>query len=297
MYSMSLSKILHPICASAIIIVAVLVLLAAPPDACAREFEASTAPDGKFVTKMFPKFFFTSAYFDDDGKVRNLADVTGLLYIELPVQIQYGITGWLSVGAVVPVGITYQEEEARDDPIGRFAVREVWLTLQHRWLTFPFISSSSLRVKIPIQDKKSWEDGLRIGDGQIDLFPVYHFDYFNRTIHCYLQFSAGYKFRLKKDDYKPLDEIRFYSRAGFELFSDLQMRFFLFADMTKFTNGEYPGDSRPFFEEEGSLYTFGYGMSLWPRPTFRFEISTGGDWSGKNQYRGIRWIIGATKIF
>lgn len=282
---------------AAFLLAAALLLPLAPPDAGAREFEASIAPDGKFVVKMFPKFFFTSAYFGDDGKVRNLENVTGLLYVELPIQIQYGVTGYFSIGAVLPLGITYQEEEAREDPIGRFALREVWLTIQHRWLTFPFISSSSLRVKIPVQDKKNWEDGLRIGDGQIDLFPVYHFDYLNQTIHCYLQFSAGYKFRLKKDDYKPLDEIRFYSRGGFELFSDLQMRFFLFADITKFTNGEYPGPDRPFYEREGSLNTFGYGVSLWPRPSFRFEISTGGDWSGKNQFRGIRWIIGATKIF
>lgn len=269
----------------------------APTGIDAVEFEASTAPAGKYLLKIYPNFFFTSAYFSNEGKALNLPGVTGLLYFELPVQVQYGVTGSLSLGAILPIGWTYQEEPERQDPVQRLMVREVWITLQHRWLTFPFVSSSSIRVKIPLVDKKDWENGLRIGDGQVDVYPVYHFDYFNETRFWYVQFSVGYKYRFKKGSYKPLDELRFYSQGGYELFQDLKMRFFLYADLIKFRNGEFPEGDLKFFEREGSLHTFGYGLSLWPRPTFRLEITTGGDWSGSNQYRGIRWIIGATKIF
>jgi hypothetical protein len=272
-------------------------LLLLPLNSAAREFEASTAPDKKFVLKLFPKFYFASTYFGDDGKARHIPNVPGLLYAELPVQIQYGVTGSFSVGAVLPLGMTYQEELTRADPVGRFALREAWLTLQHRWLTFPFISSSSIRIKLPLQDKKNWEDGLKVGDGQIDIFPVFHSDYFNQEKHFYCQFSAGYKFRLKTGGYKPFDEIRLYSRAGIELFSELQVRFFLSSDLTWFKNGEYPRPNPPFFEQDGYLTTIGYGVSLWPRPTLRLEVATAGDLVGRHHYRGIRWIIGTTKIF
>ena len=175
------------------------------PAAGAMEYEASTAPDGKYVLKVFPKFYFTSAYFDDTGKARNLPDVTGLLYFELPIQVQYGVTGSLSLGAVLPIGISYMEEESRDDPRIKFGVREVWLTAQHRWLSCPVVSSFSLRLKMPLMDKAEWEDGLRIGDGQVDILPIYHFDYFNKSHFWYVQFSACYKYRFKKGNVKPLD--------------------------------------------------------------------------------------------
>jgi len=262
----------------------------------AGEYEASTAPDGRYLLRVYPKFFYTSAYFDDAGRARNLPDVSGLLYFELPVQVMYGITGSLSIGAIVPFGWTYQEEETRSDPVNRVAVREFWLTLQHKWLTFPFVSSSSLRVKVPLMEKKDWEDGLHIGDGQVDIFPAYHFDYFNQTHYWYVQFGAGYKFRMKKGGYKPCDEIRFYGQGGYELFPDLRMRFYLLADLVKFSNGDFPEVDREVFEHDGNLHSFGYGVSLWPRPTFRVELTTLGDWSGTNQYRGIRWEIGITKI-
>lgn len=275
----------------------IVALLAVPARGVSKEFEASVAPDGKYVLRIYPKFFFTSAYFSDEGRAFNLPGVTGLLYFELPVQVQYGVTGSLSIGAILPVGWAYQEETEREDSVNRVAVRELWLTVQHRWLTFPFISSSSVRFKIPLAEKKDWEDGLRVGDGQIDIYPVYHFDYFSNELFWYLQFSVGYRYRFKKDDVKPLDELNFYAQGGYELFPDLRMRFFIYTDLTKFMNGEFPGEEHEFFEQEGSLHTFGYGVSLWPRPTFRIEVMTGGDWSGRNQYRGIRWAIGATKIF
>lgn len=280
-----------------LIVIAALLAVCASARLNAREFEASVAPDGRFLFKAYPKFLFTSAYFSDEGRAYNLPGVTGLLYFELPLQVQYGITGSLSVGAIFPIGWTYQEETDREDPVTRLNVREFWLTVQHRWLTFPFVSSSSVRIKVPLADKKEWEDGLRIGDGQVDIFPIYHFDYFSTSMHWYVQFSTGYKYRFKKGDYKPLDEFRFYARGGYELFPELRMRFHLYADLTKFSNGEYPEHDRKFFQHDGTLHTYGYGVSLWPRPSFRIEMTTGGDWSGSNRYRGIRWIIGVTKIF
>ena len=275
---------------------AAVLLIVFAATARAGEFEASTAPDGRFLLRVYPKFYYASAYFNEDGRAHNLPDVSGLLYFELPVQVQYGVTGSLSVGMIVPLGWTYLEENDRPGALDRVAVREVWLTLQHKWLTFPFVSSSCLQVKLPVSDKKDWEDGLRIGDGQIDIFPAYHFDYFNRTQYWYVQLTAGYKFRLKEGDWKPNDEIRLYGQGGYELFPDIRMRFYLLADLVKFRNGEFPEGERTFFERDGDLHSFGYGVSLWPRPTFRVELTTLGDWSGVNQYRGIRWEIGFTKI-
>ena len=137
---------------------------------------------------------------------------------------------------------------------------------------------------MPLAEKKDWEDGLHIGDGQFDIYPAYHFDYFNDTMFWYVQFSIGYKYRIKEAGYKPFDEINFYSRGGYELLADLRMRFFIYADLTKFRNGEFKGDNLDFFEKEGTLHTFGYGLSLWPRPTFRLELITGNDRSGQDSY-------------
>ena len=273
-----------------------IIIMVAPANVRATEFEASTAPDGQYLLKIYPNFYFTSAYFSNEGKAMNLPGVTGLLYFELPIQIQYGVTGSFSVGAILPIGWSYQEEEDREDPVSNLAIREFWLTLQHRWITMPFVSSSSIRVKIPLADKAEWEDGLRIGDGQVDILPAYHFDYLSSTYYWFINLSIGYKYRFKTNDYKPLDELMFYSRGGYELFADLKMRFFIYADLTKFMNGEFHGDDLKFFEHDGSLHAFGYGISLWPRPTIRVEFVTGGDWSGRNQYRGIRWLIGITKV-
>jgi len=277
-------------------LLAAMSLLLLPPRASATEFEASTAPDSKYLLKIYPRFFYTSAYFADDGRARNLENLSGLFYFEFPIQVQYGITGAFSIGAILPVGWAYQEEDDRLASVDRVAVRDMWLTFQYRWLTFPFVSASSLRIKVPLAEKKDWEDGLGIGDGQVDILPAYHFDYYNQTRYWYLQMTAGYKYRFKKGSYKPLDEIKIYTQGGYELFPDLRMRLYLYADLTRFTNGEFPGDNPMFFEHDGNLHNFGYGVSLWPRPTFRLELTTGGDWSGSNQYRAIRWEIGVTKI-
>ncbi|MCK5330485.1 MAG: hypothetical protein KAK01_03685, partial [Candidatus Marinimicrobia bacterium] len=78
---------------------------------------------------------------------------------------------------------------------------------------------------------------------------------------------------------------------------DLQVRFFMYVDLTEFRNGEFEEGTLEFFEKEGRIRTFGYGLSLWPRPSVRLEMATGGDWFGCNQYRGMRWLVGITKIF
>lgn len=274
------------------------ILILTPIDSQAGEFDASVAPKGRYLLRINPKIFFTSAYFSDEGKPINLEPVTGLLYFEVPVHVQYGLTGALSVGAIVPLGWTYQElrPDIRPDPINRFAVRELWLTVQHRWLVLPFISSSSLRIKLPLSKKKDWEDGLRIGDGQVDVYPVYFFNYYSKTRYWYTELTIGYKYRFKTSNVKPLDELNFMSQLGYELLPDLQVRFFIFADLTGFRNGEFGGDNLEFYEQEGNLRTFGYGVSLWPRPSMRLEVATGGDWFGRNQYRGMRWLVGITKI-
>ena len=273
-----------------------LIFILTPFDTHAGEFDASVAPDGRYLLRINPKIFFTSAYFSDKGRALNLEEVTGLLYFEVPVHVQYGLTGSLSIGVMMPLGWTYQEVFPWQDPKSRLTVREFWLTLQHRWWAMPFISSSSLRIKIPLFKKKDWEDGLRIGDGQVDIYPAYYFDYYSKTRYWYTELTIGYKYRFKTGNNKPFDELNFKSLLGYELLPDLQMRFFLYADLTAFRNGDFEGDNPKFFEQEGSLHTFGYGVSLWPRPSMRLEIATGGDWSGRNQYRGMRWMVGITKI-
>lgn len=274
------------------------IFILTPIDTQAGEFDASVAPDGRYLLRLNPKIYFTSAYFSDDGKPANLDTVTGLLYFEVPVHVQYGLSGALSVGVIVPLGWTYQEirSDIRPDPIHRLAIRELWLTVQHRWLTLPFISSSSLRIKIPLSKKKDWEDGLRIGDGQVDVYAIYYFDYFSKTRYWYTELMIGYKYRFKTGKIKPLDELNFKSQLGYELIPDLQVRFFIYADLTEFQNGKFEEDTLEFFEQEGRLRTFGYGLSLWPRPSLRLEMATGGDWFGRNQYRGMRWMVGITKI-
>lgn len=274
------------------------IFILTPIDTQAGEFDASVAPDGRYLLRLNPKIYFTSAYFSDDGKPANLDTVTGLLYFEVPVHVQYGLSGALSVGVIVPLGWTYQEirSDIRPDPIHRLAIRELWLTVQHRWLTLPFVSSSSLRIKIPLSKKKDWEDGLRIGDGQVDVYAIYYFDYFSKTRYWYTELMIGYKYRFKTGKIKPLDELNFKSQLGYELIPDLQVRFFLYADLTEFQNGKFEEDTLEFFEQEGRLRSFGYGLSLWPRPSLRLEMATGGDWFGRNQYRGMRWMVGITKI-
>jgi hypothetical protein len=278
-------------------LLAIAIVLLGPVGISAAEFEASTAPDGQYLLKVFPNFFYTSAYFSSEGRALSLGEVTGLLYFELPIQLQYGITESFSVGVYLPIGWAYQEKEARPESVDRIAVRELWFTVQHRWLTLPFISSFSVRLKMPLASKKPWEDGLHMGDGQVDIYPLYYFDYFSETMYWYVQMAAGYKYRFEASDYKPFDEITFYLEGGYELFPDLRMRFYLYADLKSFGNGDFLGEDLKFFEKEGYLHEFGYGISLWPRPTFRLEITTGGDWSGANQYRGMRWMLGFTKIF
>jgi hypothetical protein len=276
-----------------------LALILAPASICAQEFGASTPPENRFFLRVFPKAFFTSDRFSDEGKAVNLNTVTGLLYVEVPVQVQYGVTGSLAVGAIVPFGWTYQEVEPgiRRDPIHRFAVREIWLTVQHRWWTLPFISSSSLRIKIPLSDKEEWEDGLRIGDGQIDLYPSYFFDYFSEEHYWFAELALGYKYRFKSGSIKPSDELNLRSVLGFELWAPPKMEVFVFADLTRFRNGDYGEADRMFFEEDGSLHTLGYGVSLETDSLVQIYLETAGDFSGRNRYRGMRWTVGLRKAF
>jgi hypothetical protein len=275
-----------------------LLLLITPVHISAQEFGASVAPAGGYVVRVYPKLFYTSAYFSEEGKALNLQPVTGLLYAEAPVHIQYGLTGSLSIGGILPLGWTYQESrpDVREHPLDRLTVRECWLTVQHRWLAFPVISSSSLRIKIPLSTKKDWEDGLRIGDGQVDIFPVYYFDYFSRARYWYTELALGYKYRFGTSEVKPPDELNFRALLGYELVSALQLRLFAYADLTRFRNGHVKKAGVDLVEQDGSLHTFGYGISLWQRPTMQVYLSTAGDWSGRNQYRGMRWTVGITKI-
>jgi len=269
-------------------------LAVASPGLTAQEFGASTPPRGRYLLRFFPKAYYTSAYFSEEGKALNLDTVTGLLYVELPVHLQYGVTGSTALGAILPLSWTYQEvlPEIREDPIHRFSVREVWLTAQQRWWTLPFVSSFSLRVKVPLAGKKDWEDGLRVGDGQVDVYPVLYLDYASLEHYWFAELTFGYKYRFAKGDTKPHDELNFRSLVGFELWGRPKMDVFLLADLTRFRNGKYDPENREFFEHDGSLHTFGYGVSFEPYPLGQIYIETAGDFSGRNRYRGMHWAAG-----
>ena len=281
------------------------VLALSSPPLQAQELGASTPPRGRFIVRVFPKAFYASAYFSEEGKALNLETVTGLLYVELPLQVQYGITGALAVGATLPLGWTYQEvrPEIREDPVHRFAVREVWLSVQHKWWTLSFIStssltcSSSLRVKIPLADKVEWEDGLRIGDGQVDVYPSYFLDYIGDERLWFTELALGYKYRFKNGDIKPFDELNFRAVLGLGLLDDGKMDVFVLADLTRFRNGDYGSTDLAFFEREGSLHTLGYGVSLKPNSEVQIYLETAGDFSGRNRYRGMHWTVGMRKYF
>ena len=271
----------------------------APAPLPGQEFGASTPPRGRYLLRVFPKAFFASAYFSDDGRALNLETTTGLLYVEVPIQVQYGVSGALAVGAILPLGWTYQEvrPEIRKAPVHRFAVREFWLTVQHRWLALPFISSSALRVKIPLSAKEPWEDGLRIGDGQVDVYPALFFDYSSTEHYWFTELTVGYKYRFGKGETKPFDELNLRTVLGFELWGRPKMDVFLFADLTSFLNGDFGETDLLFFEKKGSLHTLGYGVSFEPYPLAQIYIDTAGDFSGRNRYRGMRWTVGLRTAF
>lgn len=272
----------------------ILLLLLIPGSAPAQEYSAAAPPRGRFLLRSFPKAFLTSAYFSDEGRALNLDTVTGLLYVELPVQVQYGLPWGFSLSGTLPLGWSYQEvvPEVRKDPVHRFAVREAWLMLQHRWWTLHFTSASLLRLKIPLAHKKYWEDGLRIGDGQVDLHPAYIFDYRSVTRYWLTELEIGYKYRFKGGDGQPQDELNLRSTLGFELWGRPRMDVFVFGDFTRFLNGDYGDRELRFFKRDGSLHTLGYGVALEPYPLGQGYVSTAGDFSGRNRYRGMRWTLG-----
>lgn len=292
-------RAIMPVAAFCLLFLAALAL--APTTARALEFEASTAPKGGVVLETHAYFFYASAYFDQNGYSRNLEETTGLLIFRVPVYVQYGVTGGFSVGGMLPIDVVYGEAYFEDEDRvlerSRFTVHEFWINLQYKFLTSPFLAAVSLRTKVPLAEKYDWYDGLRVGDGQVDLFPVVHIDYFSRTHYWFIQTAFGRKYRLKKGDIKPHDELRFCAQGGVELFPELKMRMFLLADLIKFSKGSYPYEDLEFYEKDGDLQSFGYGVSLWPRPTIRIEIATAGDLSGKNRYRAMYWTVGFTKIF
>ena len=57
---------------------------------------------------MYPKFFVTSARFNDSGKAISLADISQISYIDMPFELYYGLTLSLMAGILLPVGYLYR---------------------------------------------------------------------------------------------------------------------------------------------------------------------------------------------
>jgi hypothetical protein len=264
----------------------------------AREFDASTIRRGEHLLKIYPEILFTSAGFDSEGRSIIFPETSGLTRVELRFGMYRGITDNLMAGIILPLGYTRKTysphlHRGRDTCIGW---REIWLLIQHQWIRLPVISSSSLRVKIPITDEKPFEKGLSIGGGQIDLYPVYYFDMpprHGRSI--YFKSQIGYKYRIKKGDTKPSDEFKAILESGYELIPEVRLRLFTFSDYTRFFGGKVKGERT--LGTSGYVYTIGYGVEIWPRPGWSMEMSTGGDLMGKNQFRGMTWVIGMGYLF
>ena len=63
-----------------IIVLSLFIALAIfPASSYGEEWEASVPPVKKYLFKFYPKIFFTSAFFSEEGKALNLPKVTGLL--------------------------------------------------------------------------------------------------------------------------------------------------------------------------------------------------------------------------
>jgi hypothetical protein len=149
----------------------------------------------------------------------------------------------------------------------------------------------------PLAHKEDWEDGLRIGDGQVDLHPAYIFDYRSVTRYWFTELEVGYKYRFRGGDGKPPDELNLRWIVGFELWGRPRMDVFASGDFTRLRNGDYGDRELRFFERDGSLHTLGYGVALEPYPLGQVYVSTAGDFSGRNRYRGMRWTMGFRRAF
>jgi hypothetical protein len=258
----------------------------------AVQFDASVPPRGAFYLKMYPRFFVTSAKFDDLGRPINFSHLSTLTYVDTPLELYCGITDSLMAGILLPVGYI-RRNYVSGEISSATQIGNPWLIVKHQFWSEVLYAASSLRVKLPITEIEPLEEGFDIDDKQIDIYPVYYIDW-QMPLGTYIYGQIGYKYRMKSGKIKPSDEMRIVVETGYAVVPDI-IRIFTFSDFTKFFGGEINGEVDR--SSVGYLYTIGAGVRFFLRRNLRVEIFTSADPYGRNRFRGIGGCAGIGCVF
>jgi len=258
-----------------------------PSDCTAVQFDASAPPQGAWYFKMYPRFFVTSAHFDDSAKAINLAHVSQITYIDTPLEIYYGVTPSFMAGVLLPLGYL-RESYIAPGSSSTTRLGNPWLIVKHQFWSEVVCAASSLRIKLPIAEADPLGEGLDTDDKQIDLYPVYYIDW-QMSLGTYIYGQIGYKYRMKHDDIKPSDELRLVVETGYAIVPGI-VRMFTFSDFTKFFAGTVDDEVDEL--SSGYLYRIGAGVRFFVGRNVRVEVFTNADPMGRNQFRGIGGCLG-----
>ena len=270
-----------------VVFAAVSASVLSPSDCTAVRFDASVPPKGAWYVKTYPKFFATSAHFNDSGRAISLAGVSQMTYIDTPLEIYYGVSPSLMAGVMLPLGYV---REAYDLAGSSSATRlgNPWLIVKHQFWSEVVVAASSLRIKIPITEADALLAGFDRDDKQIDLYPIYYMDW-QMSLGTYVYGQIGYKYRMKNGDVKPSDELKLVVETGYAIVPGI-VRMFTFSDFTKFFAGNVDGETDEL--SSGYLYRIGAGVRFFVGRNLRVEVFTNADPLGRNQFRGIGGCLG-----
>jgi len=265
-----------------------------PWDGLAGQFDASVPPKGAFYFKAHFIVFVTSAKFDDSGIPVNIPDLSQLSYIDNQFELYYGITKSLMAGVLVPVAHVRESYVAGENS-ATTKVKNPWLIIQHQFLPKPVTAASSLRVKLPITEIEPFVkgfnvEGFNIDDKQVDIYPVYYFDWQMSLLPTYIYAQIGYKYRMKDENQiKPSDELKLAVETGYAIVPGI-VRMFTISDYTRFFGSETDGEKDEL--SEGYLYTIAAGVRFRLGRNFQIEVLTNATPFGRNQFRGIGGHVG-----
>jgi hypothetical protein len=275
----------------AILIIGLALILASsliPWNCLAGQFDASAIPGGAFYLKIHPRIFVTSARFDDSGKAVNLIHVSQLSYVDNQFELYYGITNSLMAGTLLPVGYI-RESYAAEESSCITKVKNPWIIIKHQFWSEVVLAASSLRVKLPITEVEP-EEGLDMDDKQVDIYPVYYFDWQMSLLPTYIYGQIGYRYRMEnKDQIKPSDELKLLVETGYAIVPGI-VRMFTYSDYTRFFGSETDGERNEL--SEGYLYTIAAGVRFRLGRDLLVEVLTNANPFGRNQFRGVGGHVG-----
>jgi hypothetical protein len=261
-------------------------------DCLAVQFDASVPPKGAFYFKIYPEIFVTSARFDNSGKSINLPDISQFSYVDTQTEFHYGLTDTLMAGVLLPIEYvrkTYTVDVKTNDT----RIGNPWLIITHQFWSEVVTATSSLRVKLPITDIESMEAGFDLDDKQVDIYPVYYFDWM-MSIGTYINSQIGYKYRMKNNQIKPSDELRLIIETGYAIVPAV-IRIFTYSDFIKFFSSKIDGQIIEL--SKGYIYTIGAGVRFFLGQNLRIEVLTNATPFGKNRFRGIGGHAGIGFVF